>query len=374
MSNKFENYFDSDRLIEGFHCGEFAPLLFRYDEAGVIRYANNSAHKLIGDRLEGKLIGDIIANFDPQKIKQGYEGRLTIELPDMNVLGVQASLDCRDSMFELMCFVDVRELLMLEKRLFSTNQEISNLSRELFRQKAELEKLNKIKDEFVSILSHDLRGPLRRVHSFAELLEVTLASQLSPEQIEYINYIKKESKVMHQMVLDILNFEAIQSGKFKLNIGKVNVNDVVGEIYEGAKSYASGEDIEIVFTKCEEDIVIDADYVKIRQVIDNLLTNCIKYSGSGCKVEVDVESKADGVGIEIRDNGKGFSDEELRTLFEPFRKGLAAGSKSESFGFGMAIVKKIVESHSGQLKVGNCQTGGAQFVITLPLTLTGRNE
>lgn len=369
MKSEVNIHFDSDAILKAFQESEFAPLLFNYNADGLIIYANKAADKLLGKKLLGSNISSVFANFDPFLPNPNYEGKLSIQLPGLHVFGVYAQINCRNSHYEAICFVDVEELLLLERRLFQTNQEISNLSRQLYKQKSELERIGKLRDEFVSILSHDLRGPLRRVHSFAEILEATLASTLDDNHREYINFIKNESKIMYQMVLDILNYEAIQSGKFKLNIQAVDVKEVIRELIDSAKSTAAEKNLKIISTLCDEDAVIEADYVKIRQVLDNLFTNCLKYAPDDGKVFFELDNIGSEVRIVVADNGVGFTDEEIATIFEPFRKGLAAGSKSDSFGFGMSIVKKIVESHSGRIEVGNAESGGAKFVLSLPVNL-----
>lgn len=366
LKNETEPNFDSETILDGFHRCEFAPLLFAYDGGGEIVYANKSAQKLLCKALKGTSISEVFANFNPFFEDEQYEGKLSIQLPGMHVFGVHAMIKHVGSRFEAVCFVDVEELLMLERRLFQTNQEISNLSRELFRQKSELQRVNKFRNEFVSILSHDLRGPLRRVHSFAEVLELSLESKLDENMRQYLNFIKKESKVMYQMVLDILNFEAIESGKFKLNLENIDIKALIAEVVGGAQSAADEKNMRIDCAYCTETPILHADYVKIRQVVDNLITNCIKYTPKGGVVSIDLRAAGDEIRLTVSDNGPGFTQEEIKTIFEPFRKGLAAGSQSDSFGFGMSIVKKIVESHAGTIQVSNADGGGAKFVIILP--------
>ena len=354
------------KIPESFHTSEFAPLLFTYDEKGKILHTNRSARALLSDQVCDLNIKEVFINIDPCSINDIYEGTVTIQLPDTNVFGVQAVIEKNEALFSAVCYADVKEMLTLGKKLFETNQQIANLSRNLFKKNFELEKLSSLKDEFVSILSHDLRGPLRRVHSFAELLELDLADKITAEQTEYLKYIKKESKIMHQMVLDILNYEAIESGKFKLNLESVNINELVKELLDGASRLAGEKDIHIQSSPEASPGVLSADYVKIRQVVENIMTNCIKYTPRKGTVVIETTNCPGFICIRIKDNGPGFEPNEIATIFEPFRKGLAAGNKSDSFGFGMAIVKKIIDSHHGMITVSNAPTGGAQFDIQLP--------
>ncbi len=367
MTNDKTTRIDSRRILDSFENSEFAPLLFTYDREGRILHANASAESLLSERVNDLNIKEILINIDPCGINDIYEGRISIQLPDTNVFGAQVVIEKNDNLFFAVCYADVKEQLMLEKKLFQTNQQVANLSRNLFKKNFELEKTNSLKDEFVSILSHDLRGPLRRVHSFAELLELDLAGKITEDQKEYLCFIKKESKIMHQMVLDILNYEAIESGKFKLNLQNVDVNELVTELVAGTARSAAEKNIRIQPQLNAAAPVITADYVKIRQVIENVMTNCVKYTPEDGIVSIETDNSPGFVHITIKDNGTGFGSGEIETIFEPFRKGLAAGSKSDSFGFGMAIVKKIVDSHKGQIVVSNVPTGGAQFEIQFPI-------
>ncbi len=366
MPNDITDWFDLTKILKSFHSSEFSPLLFTYDKNGTILHLNRSARSLLSDQACGLNIREIFINIDPCSINDTYEGRVSIQLPDTNVFGTQTVIERDGDNFFAICYADVKEQLMLEKKLFETNQQVANLSRNLFKKNFELEKLNNLKDEFVSILSHDLRGPLRRVHSFAELLELDLADKITAEQSEYLKYVKREAKIMHQMVLDILNYEAIESDKFKLNLENIDINEIVKELADSLTRFAAEKNIRIQPMLNASPAVIKGDYVKIRQVMENIITNCIKYTPVDGVVTIEVGTCHDLVCISIVDNGTGFGPNEIETIFEPFRKGLAAGSKSDSFGFGMAIVKKIIDSHRGTIIVSNVPTGGARFDIKLP--------
>jgi signal transduction histidine kinase len=352
-----------------------APLIFSYNRQGLIQEANDSLNALAGQSRERLNVTDIFVNFDPLFDQDEYQGLTSVNLSSLGTFSVQADIKRREDMYFAICSVNFREQLELEKKLMMTNQEISNLSREVFKQKEQLERVNKLKDEFVSILSHDLRGPLRRINSFAQLLKMTLEPAVGSDIAEYLNFINKESLLMHRMVVDILNFEAIESGKFKLNPEKVDIQKIFMELFDVFQSSLQEKAVKLDIRTESANSEIEVDRVKIRQVIENIVINCIRYSpeqGVVCIKTFDADSGL--LGITISDEGPGFTDEEIKELFVPFRKGIAAGSSSVSFGFGMAIVKRIVSSHHGSLEVKNAPTGGAMFTIKLPVKLPAGRE
>ena len=359
--------FDNNIIIDYVNNSEYAPFLFSYDQSGNILSSNKSFKKLVCQNTNLN-IKDVLINFEPFFPESIYKGNLSLKVPDFEVFTANGTIAHRNDIYDVMCGIDAYEQLDLERQLFSTNQQIANLSRDLFKQKHQLEKLNKLKDEFVSMLSHDLRGPLRRVNSFAQLLEINLNLDKEKEEAGYLQFIRNESQLMHQMVVDILNFEAIESGKFKLNIEQINIHDLIKEMKDVFAQSLNEKSINLQLILKAADRTIEVDKVKVRQVLENILINCIKFSPEKEYVKIETADNSQGINIIISDGGPGFSEEDLAELFEPFRKGLAAGSNSESFGFGMSIVKKIVNSHGGSIKVENGKQGGAVFDITLPLT------
>jgi signal transduction histidine kinase len=172
--------------------------------------------------------------------------------------------------------------------------------------------------------------------------------------------------MMHQMVIDILNYEAIESGKFKLNLEYADLHSLINETLQVFNNSIAEKSITLKPSLQAALHHSNIDAVKMRQVIENLLINCIKYTPEGSDITVKTWNEQDRIFTLISDNGRGFSEKELGELFVPFKKGLAAGNVSDSFGLGMSIVKKIIESHGGTISAANAPGGGAQFTITLP--------
>ncbi len=246
------------------------------------------------------------------------------------------------------------------------NNELVNTQREIFKKNAELERLNEEKNKLMGMAAHDLRNPLSIMTTASQfLIEMT---RLDEQQAEFVTLINDSSKFMLQLVNDLLDISKIDSGKVELKTCRLNLKELIADSVKMNQMIAARKKIELSFNIDSSEIIVDIDIHKIRQVIDNLISNAVKFSFASSGVEIFAGVKDAGALVYVKDEGQGISGEELHKLFKPFSRTSAKSTAGEmNTGLGLAICKKIVESHRGKIWVESEQGKGSIFYFTLPL-------
>ncbi len=228
----------------------------------------------------------------------------------------------------------------------------------------ELRELNELKNRFLGMAAHDLRNPLTAIRGFSQiLLEMKLDGA---KQTEFLKSIHRSSDDMLRLVNDLLDVAVIESGKLDLRLRDADLSELVNGRIKLVAPVAEKKQIGITTTVPEAiHAVLDPD--RFAQVIDNLLTNAIKFSPPGSGIQVGIRETADAVILAVRDSGPGIAAEDREKLFGTFQKLAARPTGGEkSTGLGLAIVKKIVDAHRGGIDVVNVPGSGAEFSVRLP--------
>ena len=250
--------------------------------------------------------------------------------------------------------------------LSKLNNELANLQRELSKKNAELTRLNEIKNHFLGMAAHDLRNPLGNIYNFADLLEGK-SENFTEKQVKFVRHIKTQSLYMANLVNDLLDFSAIETGKINLNLQFVNLIDLIDRTLVLTTSLADKKNIRIDFDVNMPPIELSIDVDKIEQVINNLLTNAIKYSYPETQITIRIEDSKDHVTVHVIDQGQGIDNDEVSALFRPFQRTSNQGTAGErSTGLGLFICKKIIEAHQGEIKVRSQKNVGSEFYFSLP--------
>lgn len=261
---------------------------------------------------------------------------------------------------------DSEEMDNLRRNLIILNNELNNITRELHKKNAELEKLNALKNQFLGMAAHDLRTPIGAIKSYTEFLLEETVEKLEQEHVKFLTLIKSLSDFMLQLLNDMLDITAIESGKIEYDAKPIKIVDVINESVEITSVYAKKKGIKVNLDIQDVPVVI-ADPIRIKQVIDNLLTNAIKFSSYGDKVEIKLTEKDDQIIVSVIDEGPGIPEGQLDRLFKPFSKTTVKSTNGEkSTGLGLVIAKKIVTSHHGIIWAENSPIKGAIFSFTLP--------
>ena len=230
----------------------------------------------------------------------------------------------------------------------------------------ELERLNKIKSEFVSTVSHELRTPLTSIQGYVSLIAEGDTGPITKEQKEFLEIVREESQRLLRLISDLLDISKIESGKIKTVFSDFDLLEFMGKYEKAAKSMASAKNIRVVLNVPEKLPVIKADADKIKQVFDNLISNAIKFSGRNTALAITIKEDDKNIRIDVRDGGLGIAGKDMHLLFEKFQQlDSKMTRKAGGTGLGLAITKHLVESHGGKIWVKSKLGKGSVFSFTL---------
>ncbi|MBI5596981.1 MAG: DUF3365 domain-containing protein [Elusimicrobia bacterium] len=234
----------------------------------------------------------------------------------------------------------------------------------LSRQKAELAALNETKDRLLGMAAHDLRTPLAGVVGLAGLLR---EESKDPLALGFVEGILESSARMLGLINELLDVTKINTGKLDLKPRPTDIKGLLVESVRFNAMLARQKDIAVVAELPDGLGTASVDPDRFKQVLDNLISNAVKYSDPRTTVTVGARLDADGRSIWVQDQGVGIKEEELGRVFDEFFKASSRPTAGESsHGLGLAIVKKIVESHGGTVSVNSAPGKGSRFVVRLP--------
>ncbi len=235
-------------------------------------------------------------------------------------------------------------------------------------QKVRLEELNEQKNKFLGIAAHDLRNPISAINMFSSLILEEEDTGLNEEYVDFVEEIKNSSTFMLKLLNDLLDISKIESGKIEVNRTDVNYIDFIRKCIKVNRTLAENKKISIGESFAIESIQLNIDQEKITQVLNNLISNAIKYSHRDTEITVKIFERDSMIYTEVHDQGQGIPPEEISTLFEEFQKTSVQATEGEkSTGLGLAIAKKIIETHGGCVHVESEVGKGSVFSFTLPL-------
>ncbi|HBW31791.1 MAG TPA: hybrid sensor histidine kinase/response regulator, partial [Nostoc sp. UBA8866] len=270
--------------------------------------------------------------------------------------------------------LDVTERIQAEKalrqsELMVTEERAQALERERAA-RIELERASRMKDEFLAIVSHELRSPLNGILGWSRLLRTR---KLSPEKIEQaLESIERNAQAQTQLIEDLLDISRIIRGNIRLLVRPTKLIPVIQAALDTVRPIANTKSIQII-SRLNFDIgLVSADPERLQQVIWNLLSNAVKFTPEGGRVEICLEQVETNVQIQVIDTGTGISPEFLPYVFDRFRQADATTTRNQGgLGLGLAIVRNLVELHNGKVSVASPGEGqGATFTVQLPLLAT----
>ena len=219
--------------------------------------------------------------------------------------------------------------------------------------------------------AHDLRNPLGVIAGVVDVLDEELADSLSAENRELLSRVASSAEYMLGLIDDMLDYSKIDAGRLDLQLGPVNVADLIRQNIAFNSILANKKGIKLRF-ECEgPPPILSLDSRRIQQVLNNLISNALKFANSGTTVTVTLRSGATDVTIAVADQGQGIAADELGKLFKPFSQTRTKSTASEkSTGLGLAIVRRIVEAHGGSIRVESEVGRGSTFYVSLPAAAT----
>jgi two-component system, chemotaxis family, CheB/CheR fusion protein len=235
----------------------------------------------------------------------------------------------------------------------------------LERSQAELQAADAAKDRFLAVLSHELRNPLASIDSAAELL---LTPQLAPsERDAAAHVVKRQAGTMKALLDELLDVSRLKLGRLQLHPQRITVASVVEAALETVRPslVAAGHKLSVDLP--DHDIELDADRLRIGQVIANLLSNAIKYTPAGGQIRLEAKLAGNRATIVIADNGIGIEADQIGHMFEMYAQAQQGCDASHGLGIGLALAKSIVEMHGGSIEAFSPGPGkGTEFRVTLP--------
>jgi signal transduction histidine kinase len=238
----------------------------------------------------------------------------------------------------------------------------------LEQQNRELEDLNRQKNEFCGMAAHDLRNPITVIQNSSSIILKYLGENLTDKQKEFLKKINDSSQFTIKLLSDLLDISKIESGRLELEITQNDYIDFLKNNIELNNFFANEKDISINLGLRDEILLIDFDRNKIEQVLNNLISNAIKYSYPNTEINIEVEREGDFLLTKVIDQGQGIPEDEQPNIFKAFQKASTKPTAGEkSTGLGLAIAKKIVEGHKGEIWVKSEVGKGSAFYFKLPM-------
>jgi PAS domain S-box-containing protein len=284
-----------------------------------------------------------------------WEGTMPISRPDGSVAEVEWRIvgeNGHGARIAIATNVTEREKLLESERAART----------------EAERSNRLKDEFLATLSHELRNPLNAMLGWASVLK---RKNVTPQMIEQgLDAIERNSRVQSHLIEDLLDFAGIRFGKMRIEVDVIPPARAVRSAVEVVATQAQNKNVKVELAVGDDQAYVLADESRLQQIVWNLLSNAIKFTPAGGRI--DVVGRADGESFEIAvtDTGRGISPEFLPQIFERFsQQESGAGKSFAGLGIGLTIVKHLVDIHHGSIDVKSEGVGkGATFRVRLPLT------
>lgn len=260
-----------------------------------------------------------------------------------------------------------REVDELRNSFISLNSELNNLTRELQKKNSQLKKLNEQKNEFIGMAAHDLRNPISIIMGYSEFILEEAGDRLTAHNRKFMHIILNSSEYMLNMLNDLLDIARIESGKLNLNLQDIDPGKLISKNVSLNRVIAGKKDIKINIEIFENLPLIKADPDKMEQVMNNLVSNAIKYSTPGTTITISAFGSNQGITVAVKDQGLGIAENEIDKLFKPFSKlsGKSTGGE-KSTGLGLSITKKIIMGHGGKIWVESQLGRGSTFCFSLP--------
>jgi PAS domain S-box-containing protein len=340
---------------------------------GRCKYASNSVLRMLGC-TEADILGDGISEFVHPKDKQALLEVLrtgSATLVEFRLKDSQRGWRAVEAnVTDLRSDRDVRGIVLNARDVTERNRVETQRERQLeqeMRANERLREIDGLKDEFVALVSHEVRTPLTSIMGYLELLS---EQELTEEQRLYTNIIERNSDRLLRLTSDLLFIAQIDDGQLTVEHDSIDLGTTIVQALAAAAPTATMGDVELSGDETLS-LPITGDEGRLAQLLDNLISNAIKFTPAGGTVEVAAGLSSESVWIEVRDSGIGIDESDQERLFNKFfRTGAATKASIQGTGLGLAISKAIVEAHGGSIRVESAEGKGSTFRVELPLAHT----
>jgi GAF domain-containing protein len=373
-------------------AGTDACSVFEYDEA------TEAFHLRATHNLDEEVLA--LARHTPVRKGEGVQGRMAITRQPVQIPDIAAEDAYRGPMRDILLRTGTRALLAIpmlrEDQLiggftvakktpgefsreviellttFATQSALAIQNARLFREIADksrqLELASQHKSEFLANMSHELRTPLNAIIGFSEVLTERMFGELNEKQEEYLKDIYASGQHLLSLINDILDLSKIEAGRMELELTDFDLPQAIENALMLVRDRAARRSIALHHAVDERLGQIRGDQRKIKQVLLNLLSNALKFTPEGGRVDVQARLVDGRAEISVTDTGVGIAPEDQEAVFEEFRQVGTADKKVEGTGLGLTLSRKLIELHGGRIWVQSQVGVGSTFTFTLPLT------
>src|SRR5947209_11784288 len=263
------------------------------------------------------------------------------------------------------------ELEEKREQLEELNRQLQKSNRELNEANAKLRELAELREEFLALTTHDLRSPLTVISGVISFFTSGRLGELSPEQKNMVTMMERNTQNLIELVNDLLDASKLESGTMRLDVASFDLRGLLDELREAMEPLAKEKGIELVETIPQNLPQVEADRAKIRRVLQNLLSNALKFTPKGGRVEFSAEQGNGRVLVSVSDTGVGIAPEDVARLFDKYEQARSRATRGEKgTGLGLYITKQLVELHGSDIKVESEVGRGSTFSFTLPSVKT----
>jgi len=236
------------------------------------------------------------------------------------------------------------------------------------KQIGELKKLDKMKSEFLSVVSHELKAPLTPIQGYIDLLKSGEYGGLNYEQNKALDICMESSKRLKSMIDNLVEITRLESGNVKLSTEKMNLTTLTESVLDEFKPTADEKNIRITYNKRVPSVTLTGDKDKLRTVISNLVGNAIKFTPDGSRVLISLKEGKRTIHFKVKDSGVGIPEEHQSRIFDKFYQADTSASREfGGMGLGLAICKEIIDLHGGSIWAKSKPGKGSEFHFTIPV-------
>jgi len=339
-------------------------------QAGSLRLGEGAAGKAAACKAPVQ-VADVLAegSYDVERVRaifgrRGYRSLLAVPLLlEQHVVGVLVVWGREPGVFAQQV-VDLLQTLATQSVLAIQN---ARLFREIADKSRQLEVASRHKSEFLANMSHELRTPLNSIIGFSEVLSEGMFGEVNAKQAEYLRDILESGQHLLSLINDILDLSKIEAGRMELELTDFDLPSTVENALTLVRERALRRGITLGHEVDERLGMIHADERKVKQVLLNLLSNALKFTPEGGRVDVRARNHGAMAEISVTDTGVGIAPEDQDAVFEEFRQVGAASKKVEGTGLGLALSRKFIELHGGCIGISSQLGLGSTFTFTIPM-------
>lgn len=349
---------------------------------GVVTYWNAFAEELYGWKAAeaiGKNIFDLtVASLSKQQADEifsqlqtggSWSGEVLVKRKDGSVFPAAVNdSPIFNEKKELIGIVGVSSDISERKQAEEERAKLLDAERKA---RSEAEQANRLKDEFLATLSHELRNPLNVVIGYADILQRNTGKHSHEFVAQAAETIRRNALAQSRLVSDLLDLSRLQMGKLSLNRQPISFSTIISDAVDTVRDEAAARNIAVNVAIDDEILLVEGDPIRLAQIAWNLLNNAVKFTLATGQVNISLGRDGDEARLVIADTGQGIAPEFLPYVFEIFRQADASSSRRhEGMGIGLALVKQLAELHGGRVKVQSEGHGrGATFTVWVPLYL-----